>query len=126
MQYCYAWKTLLDEGIPCSGGSDAPIEPVDPLLGIHAAITRRNPAESEHICYYPEQKLSAFEAVKLFTLGSAYAINHEKNRGKIKEGYDADFTIIDRDILTVHPDEILKTKVNMTVVDGKVVYKNVI
>lgn len=123
MEYCYAWKTLLDEGIPCSGGSDAPIEPVDPLLGIHAAISRRHPDESEHVSYFPEQQLTSYEAVRLFTTGSAYAINHECDRGLIEVGFDADFTVLDRDILTCHQEKILQTQVIMTVVDGEIVYE---
>lgn len=123
MEYCYAWKTLLNEGLACSGGSDAPIEPVDPLLGIHAAITRRHPNDAAHICYYPNQKLTRYEAIKLFTSGSAFAINHENDRGVIDVGFDADFTILEHDILTIPADQILHTKVKMTVVDGKVVYE---
>ncbi|WP_456277991.1 amidohydrolase [Bacillus sp. AK128] len=121
MTSCYAWKTLLDEGIPCAGGSDAPIEPVDPLLGIHAAVTRTKP--NSNISYYPEQQLTPYEAIKLFTTGSAYAINHEHNRGIIKEGYEADFTILDQDLLMISPEEMLETKVVMTVINGQIVYK---
>jgi predicted amidohydrolase YtcJ len=123
MEYCYAWKTLLSEGIPCSGGSDAPIEPVNPLLGIHAAVARRKPEDNEHVTYYPEQRLTTYEAVKLFTSGSAYAINREHDRGMIEVGYDADFTILNRDILTIQTEDILKTNVMMTVVDGEIVYE---
>jgi predicted amidohydrolase YtcJ len=123
MDYCYAWKTLLNEGIACSGGSDAPIEPVDPLLGIHAAVARRNPDERPDVSYYPEQSISSYEAIKLFTSGSAYAINHEHDRGIIDVGFDADFTILDKDILTSTTDEILHTNVVMTVVNGEVVYE---
>jgi predicted amidohydrolase YtcJ len=123
MDYCYAWKTLLNEGIACSGGSDAPIEPVDPLLGIHAAVARKHPDDSPDISYYPEQRISSFEALKLFTSGSAYAINHEHDRGLIEVGFDADFTILDKDILTSATDEILTTKILKTVVNGEVVYE---
>ncbi|MFP3472988.1 amidohydrolase family protein, partial [Micrococcus sp. SIMBA_144] len=66
MGMSFAWKTLLESGVPIAGGSDAPIEPVNPLLGIHAAVTRKRPDES-HGGYYPEQKLSVFESVSLFT-----------------------------------------------------------
>jgi predicted amidohydrolase YtcJ len=123
MEYCYAWKTLLQEGLACSGGSDAPIEPVDPLLGIHAAITRSDPDNSPQISYYPEQKLTSYEAIKLFTSGSAFAINREHDRGILNAGFDADFTIFDHDLLTCASDDILKTNVLMTVVNGEVVYE---
>src|SRR5699024_170993 len=64
MKLGYAWKTLIDHGIVCAGGSDCPVEPVDPLLGIHAAVTRKLPGET-HDGYYAEQKLSMYEAFNL-------------------------------------------------------------
>ncbi|WP_347549280.1 amidohydrolase [Pseudalkalibacillus hwajinpoensis] len=124
MAWSFAWKTLLESGVPIAGGSDAPIEPVDPLLGIHAAVTRKRPNET-HEGYYPEQKLSVFEAVTLFTGGSAYAIGREAERGKIKENFDADFTVLDRDIFMCDPDLILNTKAVMTVIDESVAYKKI-
>ncbi|WP_096202673.1 amidohydrolase [Bacillus sp. FJAT-45350] len=118
----FAWKTLLDKGLHCAGGSDAPIEPVDPLLGIHAAVTRKKPGES-HEGYLPEQKLSIFEAVSLFTTGSAYAIGKEAKMGKVQPGYVADFTLLDKDLFSIEPDEILDTKVVKTVVDNTIMYE---
>ncbi|MFC0270307.1 amidohydrolase [Metabacillus herbersteinensis] len=123
IKYCYAWKTLLEKGIACAGGSDAPIEPVDPLLGIHAAVTRKS--MYDNITYYPEQCLSVFEAVELFTKGSAVVIHKENERGIIKEGYVADFTVFNKDIFTIPHEEILTTKVSMTVVDNTVMYENI-
>jgi predicted amidohydrolase YtcJ len=118
----FAFRTLLDEGIICAGGSDAPIEPVDPLLGIYAAAARRKPGEI-HEGYVPEQKITRHEAIGLYTFGSAAAIGQEDVRGYIKEGYAADFTIFDRDLFDVPIDELLKAKVLYTIVDGKVVYQ---
>ncbi|WP_088103832.1 amidohydrolase [Halalkalibacter urbisdiaboli] len=122
LKYSFAWKTLLQEGIHCAGGSDAPIEPVDPLLGIHAAVTRTKPGE-RHPGYLPEQKLTPFEAVQLFTSGSATAINKESQRGKISSGFVADFTILDKNLFVLEPEEILQTNVLMTVVDNTVMYQ---
>ena len=122
MKYNYAWKTLLEEGIHCAGGSDAPIEPVNPLLGIHAAVTRTNPNDPEHTVYGPDQVLSMYEGISLFTKGSAFACHHEADRGLIKEGYDADFTILNEDPFTGGPDVLLKQVVAMTVVDEDIVY----
>jgi len=121
IEYCYAWKTLLQEGLHCAGGSDAPIEPIDPLLGIHAAVTRRKPGGEE--VYMPEQKLSVYEAVQLFTTGSAYAIGKEEYMGKIAPGFKADFSILDQDIFHIKEDEILDTNVRMTVVDDTIMYE---
>lgn len=119
--YAYAFRTLLDEGIMCAGGSDAPIEPVDPLLGIYAANARRKPGEV-HEGYVPEQKLTRYEAIGLYTFGSAAAVQQEKYRGIIKEGYAADFTVYDRDLFTVPIDDLLKAKVVYTIVDGEIAF----
>lgn len=119
----FAWKTLLDAGLHCAGGSDAPIEPPGALLGMHAALTRRHPDEDVHDGYLPEQKLSRFEAVQLFTTGSAYAIGMEERRGKIALGFDADFTVLSHNLFTCDIEEYLSADVLMTIVDNTVMYK---
>ncbi|MED1861960.1 amidohydrolase [Fictibacillus nanhaiensis] len=119
----FPFRRLLDEGLICAGGSDAPIEPVNPLLGIFAAVTRRKPGET-HEGYVPEQKLTMFEAISLYTIGSASAIMQEHVKGMIKEGYLADFTVLDRDLFSISEDEILESKVMFTIVDGDIVYEN--
>lgn len=122
MDWAYAWKRLLDRGFICGGGSDAPVEEVDPLLGIYAAAYRRKPGET-HDGYLPEEKLSRYESVALFTSGSAATIGKAGSRGKIAEGFDADFTILDRDLLTVESEDMLTAKTVMTVVAGEIMYK---
>ena len=122
MEWAYAWKKLLDRGFICGGGSDAPVEEVDPLLGIYAAAYRRSPGET-HSGYRPNEKLSRYESVALFTSGSAATINKANSRGKIAVGFDADFTILDRDLLTVEAEEMLKAKTVMTVVAGDIMYQ---
>ncbi|WP_028400793.1 amidohydrolase [Ectobacillus panaciterrae] len=121
LRYAYAWKTLLDEGFVCAGGSDAPIEAISPFLGIYGSVARRSFFDGA--CYLPEEKLTMFEAISLFTSGSASAIYKENSRGIIASGYEADFTIIDRDLFTIQPEGIIYTEVIMTVVDGEIVYK---
>ncbi|GLB58512.1 amidohydrolase [Cytobacillus sp. NCCP-133] len=123
MEYCYAWKTLLEEGVPCAGGSDAPIEPANPFLGIHAAVTRTNIDDPNKTVYYPSEALSVYEAVSLFTKGSAYAASHENDRGVIKEGYYADFTILKDDIFSMPKQQIAGITVDKTVISGKLVYE---
>ncbi|MGN7357055.1 amidohydrolase [Paenibacillus sp. SAF-054] len=118
----YAWKSLMEEGIPCAGGSDAPIENVSPLKGIHAAVTRTKSYPSA--VYGEEQRLSMYQAISLYTKGSAFAICHEADRGVIGVGYAADFTILKEDPFEQDPDVLLRDVVQMTVVDGSVVYKN--
>ncbi|MCP1125510.1 amidohydrolase [Bacillus sp. 3103sda1] len=121
LRYAYAWKTLLHAGLHCAGGSDAPIEQVNPLLGIYSAVTRKSFVDGN--CYIPEERLTVFEAASLFTTGSAYAIGKEESRGKIAAGYEADFTILDRDIFDIQEEEIKEVDVVITVVDGEIVYK---
>ncbi|WP_322787557.1 amidohydrolase [Alteribacillus persepolensis] len=115
LSYSFAWKTLLSQGVMCAGSSDAPIEPVDPLIGIQAAVIRKPPHET-HNGYLPEQKLTPFEAVSLYTTGSAKAVGKETELGKVAPGYAADFTILDQDILTMPAEQIHQTKVLATVV----------
>ncbi|CAM3271196.1 amidohydrolase [Filibacter tadaridae] len=119
--WAYAWNSLLDRGFICGGGSDAPIEEVNPLLGIYAAATRRKPGET-HEGYLPSEKLSRFEAVGLFTTGSAATISKADVRGKLAAGYDADFTVLDRDLFQVEDEEMLAATVVMTVIAGEVQY----
>ncbi|WP_411333569.1 amidohydrolase [Metabacillus indicus] len=119
IKYCYAWKTLINEGVNCAGGSDAPIEPIAPLLGIYSAVKRESIYDGQ--VYLPEERLSVYEAVELYTKGSAYAVHHEHEYGCIAKGYTADFTVLSRDIF--EEDALLETEVVMTVVDDRVVYE---
>ncbi|WP_449621492.1 amidohydrolase [Robertmurraya sp. Marseille-Q9965] len=122
MEYCYAWKTL-NEQLSCAGGSDAPVEEIAPLLGIQAAVTRTSPFDKERVAYIPEESLTIYEAVCLYTKGSALASCHEKDRGKIQEGYLADFTILAEDIFNIDPHDISRIQVDRTVIGGEVVFR---
>ncbi|MHA6259248.1 amidohydrolase [Sporosarcina sp. CAU 1771] len=122
LDWAYAWKSLLDRGFICGGGSDAPIEEANPLLGIYAAVARRKVGEM-HEGYLPEEKLSRFEAVSLFTTGSAATIGKASVRGKLDVGFDADFTVLDKDLFTVDIECIAEATVEMTVVAGDIMYK---
>jgi len=124
LDYAYAWRKLLDAGLRCGGGSDAPIEPLDPRLGIHAAITRRNPEEEQHEGYLPSEKLTAREALTLFTLGAAYTAGEEESRGSISVGKYADITVLDRNLLEVDPDEILAAKTLFTITNGEIGFQS--
>lgn len=123
MKLGYAWKSLIDHGIVCAGGSDCPVEPVDPLLGIHAAVTRKLPGET-HDGYYAEQKLSMYEAFNLFTKMGAYPTNEETIKGTISRGKLADMTVYSADPFTMEdPDELLDTKIDMTIIGGNIMYR---
>ncbi|MED1471832.1 amidohydrolase [Bacillus salipaludis] len=119
-QYLYAWKSLLSSGVLCAGGSDAPVEPVDPLLGIHSAVTRRAP-QDQHEGWNVKEKLSMLEAVKVFTIGGAYATSEENIKGTLSRGKLADMTIYSKNLFEIeHPEELLDTTIEMTIIDGKI------
>jgi predicted amidohydrolase YtcJ len=119
--YSYAWKAFLDAGVVVAFGTDYPVEPVTPFRGLYAAVTRANEAGTK--TYFPENKLTRTQALYAYTQGSAYAEFAEKRKGKLAPGYEADFILLDRNLLTVPAPEILKTNVLETVVGGKTVYK---
>jgi predicted amidohydrolase YtcJ len=118
----YAWKAYLDEGVVLAFGTDYPVEPVTPFRGLYAAVTRTNEAGTK--TYFPESKLTRAQAIFAYTQGSAYAEFEEKQKGKLMPGYDADYILLDRNLLTVPPAEILKTHVLETVIGGKPAYKS--
>ncbi|GAB2569671.1 amidohydrolase [Gracilibacillus alcaliphilus] len=117
----YPWQTYTTQGIACAGGSDAPIEEVNPLLGIQAAVTRRSRIDQQ--IYGKDQQLSVFDAISLYTKGSAFVISHEENRGMIKSGYTADFTVLEHDLFSHEPDRFHEIAVKATIVDGEVMYQ---
>ena len=95
---------------------------MDPKQGIYAAVTRRRPYET-HEGFMPEEKLSRFEAVQLYTSGSAAAICKEHSRGILAVNYDADFSVFDRDLFQGNEEQILEAEVEMTVVDGEIMFE---
>lgn len=116
----YAWRTMLDKNIPLAFGSDFPVEDVPPILGVYAAVTRQDADGKPDGGWYPAQKLTLDEAIAGFTSGAAYAEFAEKSRGTIAVGRTADLTIYDRALV---PDRtLLETRVQMTIVDGLIVY----
>jgi predicted amidohydrolase YtcJ len=119
--YSYAWKAFLDSGVVLAFGTDYPVEPVTPFRGLYAAVTRANEAGTR--TYFPENKLTRAQALYAYTQGSAYAEFEEKHKGKLVPGYEADYVILDRNLLTIPALEILKTKVIETVVGGKISYE---
>jgi predicted amidohydrolase YtcJ len=119
----YAWRRLLDAGAKIAFGTDYSVEPLDPLEGLYAAVTRKDRLGEPGEGWFPDQKLTMEEAIELYTLGSAYAQFMEDRKGMVKEGYLADLVIFDRDLMTIPPDEIMKDKVEYTIVGGKVVYQ---
>lgn len=121
----YAFKTMLDLGIPVSAGSDCPVESLDPLCGLYCAVTRRDYQGEPPAGWFPEQCLSIQEALRLYTVAGAQALGLGGQTGILAPGMLADFTVFDRDLYALKPDEIRSAQVEMTVMDGKVRYQRV-
>ena len=121
----YAWRRFLAAGVRLAGGSDFPVERESPLLGFYAAITRQDLDGKPPGGWYPDQRLTRREALRLFTTDAAYAEFAESRRGRIEVGFDADLTVLDRDIVAeaLPPPEIPRAKVVMTIVGGEIVHR---
>jgi predicted amidohydrolase YtcJ len=118
----YAFRSLLDAGATLAFGSDWFVAPMEPMKGIYAAVTRRTLDGKRPQGWVPDQKITVAEAVRAYTLGSAYASFDEKIKGSIEPGKLADLAVLSADIFKINPIEIEKTKIIMTVFDGKVIY----
>ena len=119
----YPWKSFINLGIPLPGGSDAPIENPNPLEGIYASITRKDKMGYPEDGWIPSQKMNLPEAIKSYTEWASYASNEENIKGKIEEGYYADFTVLDRELKSENPKKILETRVLATILNGKIIYE---
>jgi len=106
----YPFRSLLESGVVLAFGTDWPIEPLNPMLGIHSAVTR------------DRERLSVEQAVRAYTWGSAYAEFQEREKGSLEVGKLADIVVLSKDIFTIAPEEILETEVEMTVLGGEIVY----
>lgn len=118
----YVWQELLKTGAKVINGTDAPVEPVDPLPSFYASVSRKTLEGLPENGFEPEQKMTRKQALRSYTLDAAFGEFEEDFKGSIEIGKAADFTVFDKDIMTIPEAEILKTKVAMTVVGGKVAY----
>lgn len=118
----YAWRSLLNTGVVIPNGSDFPVERVNPLYSFHAAITRQDERDWPPGGWHPEQRMTREEALASITIWPAYAGFQERELGSLTPGKLADFTILDRDIMTVPDAEILSTQVIATYIGGRAVY----
>ena len=116
----YNWRRYIDLGVHMSGGSDCPVEDCDPLANLYYAVTRMG---MDGKPWYPENAVTMEEALSMFTIEGAYSAFEEAERGSITIGKYADFTVLDKNIMENPPEELLNTKVLMTVVNGKTVYE---
>jgi len=120
----YAFRSLLDSGACLAFGSDCPVETMDVIAGIHAAVTRCRADGQPPGGWYPEQRLSVEEAVKAYTLGPAYATGQEALLGSLSLGKLGDVTVISRDLFALtDPMDILTAQVDLTILGGRVVYE---
>ena len=119
----YAFRSLLDAGTTLAFGTDWTVAPLNPISSIYAAVTRRTLDGKNPNGWIPEQKISVEDAVRAYTVGSAYAEFQENVKGTITPGKLADLVIISDDIFKIDPKEIEKAKVVMTIMDGRVVYE---
>ncbi|MCS7158123.1 MAG: amidohydrolase [Blastocatellia bacterium] len=118
----YAFRSLLDAGVRVTFGSDWPVAPLNPLLGIYAAVTRKTLDGKNPNGWFPEQKITVEEAVRAYTVWGAYAEFAETVKGSIEVGKFADVVVLSRDIFTIPPDEIAQVEVLYTIAGGKIVY----
>ena len=119
----HPYKSFLKNNIKVSFGTDWPVAPLNPLLGIYAAVTRSTVDGKNPDGWIPEQKISVEDAIKCYTLNSAYASFEENIKGSIEPGKLADFVVLSEDILTIDPIRIKEVVVEMTIFNGDIVYE---
>lgn len=117
----YVWNKLIKSGAIICNGTDAPVEDVDPIQCFYSAVTRK---DGKGNTFYPEQKMTRLEALKSYTINSAYASFEENVKGTIEKGKYADLVVLSNDLLNCSDEEIKSTKVLYTIVNGKILYEN--
>lgn len=119
----YAWHLMRSYNVRVPFGTDFPVEPINPYLGLLAAVTRQSTDLDPAGGWQPQERLTIEDAIRCYTTESAYASFEENDKGQIKPGMLADLVVHSRDLLTVKPEDILKTEAVMTIFDGKVVFE---
>ena len=122
MKYAYIWKTLMEDGLLMTGGSDCPVESYDPIKGIHAAVNRQDIDGNPPNGFRPEEKLSVYQAFSLFTKNMHYATGDESVLGTLEEGKFGDFVVFNGNPFTINPEDIINIKVDMTYLAGQKVF----
>ncbi len=122
-QFAYPFRSLLDAGAQVAVGTDWPVEPLDPLLTIHAAVTREFPAGGPPGGWHPAERVSGADAVRAYTLGSAHAEFQDHVKGSITPGKLADMVILSADIFAVPPQGIVGARVDVTIIGGQIIHE---
>jgi predicted amidohydrolase YtcJ len=121
-RYSYAWRSFLDHGVTLAFGTDWPVAPLDPMLGLYAAATRATLDGKNPGGWIPEEKITIPEAIEAYTMGAAFAEFQDSEKGSISPGKLADMVIVNDNIFELKPEAIRNVKVKTTIVGGKVVY----
>jgi len=116
----YVWRKLMAAGAVICNGTDVPVEPVDPIPGFYAAVTRKM---KDGTAFFPDQKMSRMEALRAYTINGAFAAFEEGIKGSLTAGKLADITVLSKDILTCPEEEIRGAAVLYTIVGGKILYR---
>ena len=119
----YMWQTLLESGAKIVNGTDAPVEPLNPIASFFASVSRKTLKGTPSGGYEPAEKMTREQALKSYTLDAAYGAFREDKKGSIKVGKWADMTVFDKDLMTIAEDQILDTKVKMTIIAGEIVFE---
>jgi predicted amidohydrolase YtcJ len=119
----YMWQSLLKTGAKVINGTDVPVEPINPIASFYASVSRKTLKGEPEGGYEPEEKMTREQALRSYTLDAAFGEFEEGFKGSIEVGKAADFTIFSSDLMTINEDEILQTKVMMTIVNGRIVYR---
>lgn len=120
----YAFRSLLDSGAMIAFGTDWPVDSLNPMKGLYAAVTRQSLRGEPEGGWHPEQCLTIEEALRLYTLGSAYASFEEGIKGSLEVGKLADMVVLSQDILTIPPQGIMETEAAMTILGGAIIYES--
>ena len=119
----YAWRSLYENGVHVSLGTDCPVEKFDTMPNLYCAVARKNVAGGEKQTFLPQEALTMEQALKCYTVEGAYASGEEEEKGSISPGKLADFIVLDRDLFSIPEEEILQTKVLQTWVEGQLRYR---
>ncbi|HEX8351430.1 MAG TPA: amidohydrolase [Pyrinomonadaceae bacterium] len=119
----YSWHTFTAHGVRVAFGTDWPVEPVSPYLGLYAAVTRQSTEGDPAGGWWPEERLPIEDAIRNYTAAPAYASFEEREKGQVAAGMLADLVVHSKDLLSVEPAEILNTEPDLTIFDGRVVYE---
>jgi predicted amidohydrolase YtcJ len=121
--WAFPFRSLIDAGVTLTFGSDWPVAPLNPIAGIHAAVTRRTTDGRNADGWIPQQKITVAEALRSYTANNAWAVFAEREIGTLAAGMRADLAILSHDLFTIPPEEIEHVKVEMTIFDGRIVYE---